>query len=181
MDNNKKHIINGLTSKQEGKSGFTTPKDYFENVENDFFTKLSENSLPNQTGFNTPESYFENLEDTILAKVELPKKEVKVISLKKKIFRIIPMVAAASIVLFIGLNAFIFNKTEENPFDNLADSDVENWISNHINLIEDTDIAFTYTDIDFDESELIPNSISNDELENYLSNQENISLILEND
>ena len=45
MDNNKKHIINRLTSKQEGKSGFTTPKNYFDDVENDFFAKLSENAV----------------------------------------------------------------------------------------------------------------------------------------
>ena len=35
--------------------------------------------------------------------------------------------------------------------------------------------------LDFDESDIIPSSITHDDIENYLSNEENISLILEND
>ena len=91
------------------------------------------------------------------------------------------MATAASIVLFIGLNSFVFNKAEENLFDKLEDIEVENWISNNINLINDNDFALTYNDIEFDALEIIPNSISNDDLENYLNNEENLSLILEND
>ena len=94
--------------------------------------------------------------------------------------RFIPMAAAASLLLFIGVNSFFFNKSEENPFDKLSDSEVENWIANNINLINDSDFAITYSDIEFDEDLAIPNSISNDELENYLNDPENISLILEN-
>lgn len=181
MENEIQNSINYINKKTNGKSGFSVPSNYFKNVEDSFSIQLKEKNFIKTKGFETPDFYFDNLEDVILTKVLSTKKEVKVISLKERVFKIIPLVAAASIVLFIGLNSFIFNKTKENSFDNLADSDVENWITNHINLIEDTDIALTYTDIDFDESEFIPNSISNDELENYLSNQEDISLILEND
>ena len=181
MENELQNSINYINNKTSGKSGFSIPSNYFENLEDSFTIKLKEESFTKTKGFETPNSYFDNLEDAILTKVLSTKKEVNVISLKERIFKMIPLAAAASIVLFIGLNAFVFDKTAVNPFDTLADSDVENWISNHINLIHDTDIALTYTDIDFDESEMIPNSISNDELENYLSNQDNLSLILEND
>lgn len=181
MENGNQNSINYINKKTGGKSGFSVPSGYFETIEDSFTTKLKEKHFTKAKGFETPDSYFETIEDVILAKVSSTKKETKVISLKQRIFKMIPLAAAASIVLFIGLNTFIFNRTEANPFDQLADSEVENWVSNHINLIQDTDIALTYTDIDFDESELIPNSISHDELENYLSNQDNISLILEND
>ena len=181
MENELQDSLDYINKKTGKESGFSVPSNYFETLEDSFSIQLKEENFPKRKGFETPDSYFDNIEDIILAKVSSTKKEVKVISLKERVFKMIPMAAAASIILFIGLNSFIFNKTEENPFDKLADSDVENWISNNINLINDNDFALTYTDIDFDESEMIPNSISNDELENYLSNQDNISLILEND
>lgn len=170
-----------INKQVEGKNGFTVPTNYFDTVEDSFSTKLKEQIFVKTKGFEIPDSYFDKLEDTILSKVSSTEKEVKVITLKQRVFKLIPMVAAASVVLFIGLNSFMFNKTAEDLFDNLADSDVENWISNNINLISDNDLALTYNDIEFDDSETIPNSISTDELENYLSNQNNLSLILEND
>ena len=169
MDNNKKHIINGLTSKQEGKSGFTTPKDYFENVENDFFTKLSENSLPNQTGFNTPESYFENLEDTILAKVELPKKEVKVISLKNRLLKVIPIAAAASVVIFISIN-FFFKASNTITLDDFSTTEIETWYEDGYGEINNDDLVLSFDDEDFNDDELLISSINDADIENYLDN-----------
>lgn len=180
MNYNIKNSIAYIHKKTGGKTGFSVPAGFFDKVENSLTRKLKEKALPKNNSFEVPKSYFDELENTILAKVALPKKEAKIISLKEKILKLVPMAAAASIVLFIGLNFFIFQNTKELTFDKLADAEVENWISKNINLINENDIAIVYSDIEFGDSEFIPNSITDDELENYLQNQENISLILEN-
>ena len=179
MENEIRNSENFINKKTGKKTGFETPIDYFNNLDEAINVKLSENRFEKNNGFKVPDSYFTNLEDNILSKVL--EKETKVISLKDRIIKILPLATAASIVLFIGLNSFVFNKAEENLFDKLEDIEVENWISNNINLINDNDFALTYNDIEFDALEIIPNSISNDDLENYLNNEENLSLILEND
>ncbi|MGB0879042.1 MAG: hypothetical protein ACPGTO_00570 [Polaribacter sp.] len=178
MKNENQNNIDYLNKKTNRDVGFSVPQNYFENLEDAVLVKLAEDHFVKTKGFEVPDSYFDTLEDTILAKVSTSKKEIKIISFKKQILKLIPIAVAASVILFISLNSFIFNKNED-PFEKLDDNDIENWISNNIDLINDTDIA--YADINFDETEMIPNSISNDDLENYLSNQDNISLILEND
>lgn len=181
MKNELQNSIEYLNKKSGGSPGFSVPSDYFETVEASFSNTLKENNFVKEKGFEVPDSYFNKLEDSILSKVSPTNREVQVISLKKRISKLIPIAAAASIALFIGLNSFIFNKTSENSLDKLTDSDVENWIANNINLIDINDFTITYSDVEFDEYLSIPNSISNNELENYLNHQENILQILEND
>ena len=81
----------------------------------------------------------------------------------------------------MGLNSYVFNDSEDISFENLADTEIENWLNNNISLIDENDLAMTYSELEFDASDMIPNSISSEELEDYLSHNENISLILEND
>ncbi|QNM86671.1 hypothetical protein H9W90_06005 [Polaribacter pectinis] len=181
METNSTNSENYLKSVLKNKTGFTTPENYFSDAENRFSSFLSEEKLPDNGAFITPDSYFDNLEDLILSKTTSTEKEVKVISLKQKVLKFIPIAAAACIALFIGLNSFIFSNSENISFDDLADIEIENWIENNTSLISNDDLAFAYTNIDFDESDMVPNSITKDEIENYLSNEDNISLILEND
>lgn len=181
METNLKNSENYLNSVSKKEPGFSTPENYFSDAEDRFSSFLSEEKIPKKTAFKTPDAYFENLENIILNKALTSEKEVKVISLKQRLLEFIPIAAAACIVLFLGLNAYTFNESENISFENLADNEIENWMTNNISLLSENDLAMTYTELDFDESDMILNSISNDELENYLSNQDNISLILEND
>ncbi len=181
MKNELQNSIDFINKKTNDKSGFSVPSNYFETIEDSFTLKLKEENIVKENGFKTPDSYFDELENKILEQVTSTKKETKVISLKQRMLKLIPMAAAASVILFIGLNSFIFDKTDTLNFENLAENELENWIIDNINLINDNDFEIAYNDIDFDESEFVPNSISSDELENYLSNQDNISIILEND
>jgi hypothetical protein len=176
MKDKLQHSEEYLNKKTGGNPGFSVPSNYFDTVESSFSTKQKENNFVKAKGFEIPDSYFKKLEDNILAKVSTTKKETPVISLKKRF----SIAAAASIILFIGLNSLIFNNSEEDLFDKLSDSEIESWIANNSNLIHDSDFEITYADIDFDEDLVLANSISNDELENYLSDTENLSLILEN-
>jgi len=180
MKNELQNSMEYLNKKTGRKPGFSVPENYFEIVEESIKNKQKEKNFVKTNGFEVPDSYFKNLEETIIASVSPLKKDIKVIPLKQKVLKFIPVIAAASIVLFLGLNSFFFKKTEENPFDKLTDIEVENWIVNNINLIDDNDFETTYADIEFEEDLAIPSSVSNDELENYLINREEISLILEN-
>ena len=181
MENKIKNSEMYLNSVLGKENGFSVPKNYFNGIEEQFSSFLFVDKVSKKPPLSIPSSYFDTLEDTIIAKVSSEEKTVKVVSFKERVLKIIPFVAAASIVLFIGINSFNFNKNKENIFEKIADSDIENWISNNINLISDDDIDLAYNSVEFDYTETIPNSISNEELENYLSNQNDLSLILEND
>lgn len=174
---NKEDFLNLISKK---KSGFTTPKKYFSEAENRFTTFLSEEKLPKKRGFKTPNLYFNSLEDVLLNKVTTTKKEVKIIGLKQQVFKYIPFAVAASIILFIGLNSFGFNVKKSISFDDIADTELENWVFNNTSLISQNDLTMAYTDISLYENEIISSSISIDEIENYLSEEDDISLILEN-
>lgn len=175
MDNNKKHI-KGLTSKQEGNSGFSTPKNYFENVEDDFFAKLSENSFPKKTGFKTPKNYLDNLEDAILAKVDVPKKEVKVISFRDRFRKVIPLAAAASVLLFIGINYFS-NQTTTVNWDDITTAEVNDWYES--TDIDGTELALVYESTDVDENDFLDNTIDNSDIEDYFNSVDTSTIINE--
>jgi len=53
------------------KMGFTTPQNYFEDVEERVVNKLTTQFLPDDTGMLTPNLYFDDLEDTILEKIHI--------------------------------------------------------------------------------------------------------------
>ena len=169
MDNNNKHISKELSSNSEGKSGFTTPKDYFENVENDFFTKIAESKLPKQTGFKTPGNYFDNLEDAILSKVDPIKKETKVISLRERMRKIIPIAAAASVIIFISVN-FFFKTTNTVTLDDISVTEIESWYENGYGELNNNDLVLNFDDEDFNDDDLLASSIDETDIENYLDN-----------
>ena len=187
MNTDIKNSEDYLKSVLKKKTGFNAPENYFTGIENRFSIFLSEEKIPKKIAFKTPDTYFNNLEDVILAKTASTKKKFFILpyknrkSLKQRILAFIPLATAASIVLFIGLNSFVFNTKKNISFDDLADNEIENWIYNNINLISDNDLALAYSSIYFDGSDMIPNSITDDEIENYLNTEDNVSLILEND
>lgn len=113
----KKHIkLKDLNIKS---AGFSVPYSYFDNIETKIISKIKN---------DIPANYFEDVEKRILSKLNLDKpKKVKVIKLNPLTFkRLIPVVAAASVILFIALN--FFNKTNTLNFNNLDSSSISNWI-----------------------------------------------------
>lgn len=122
MKNAKKHIdIEALNYKG---AGFSTPKNYFEGIETKVFAKINS---------DIPDNYFDSIEDKVFAKLASEKQTVKVISFKSRIVkRFIPILAAASLVLFIGLN--FLNKSETTTFDSLEISDISTWLDSENNI-----------------------------------------------
>ena len=172
MEKETQHSENFIKQKVGKTSGFTTPKKYFDDVEYAVFSKLKEEKLSKQTGFTVPKNYFETVEFAVLDQLSSNKKEVKVISLKDRFLKVIPYVAAASIVLFLGINAYFLNTNSTISFDSLNANDMEFWLE-HSDL-QTTDVAvvlesdlqkdthFSLTDIEDEHIEDYINNIDND-------------------
>ncbi len=160
------------------KSNFSAPKDYFNNIENRFFISLAEQNIPNKDGFSTPNSYFDSLENSILSKVKSKEKTIKVISLKQRFYKIIPAAIAASIALFISINYFT-NKNTEINFDNLAQTDIENWFLESSSNITSEDIATFINVDDINVNDFAYTNIDDDDIEDYIIYNENTTLLNE--
>lgn len=177
MENNIKNSEEYLNSILGKKNSFSLPKNYFDTIEDAIETKLAEENLKKENGFTTPDNYFKDLENEILAQVSAPKKETKVISLKEKILKTIPFAAAASIILFIGFNSYVFNKTEELTIDSLSDDDIEFWINS--NTLHTNDIAIVLENDILEESDFYFSSLEDENIEDYINSIDNTSFLNE--
>ncbi|QMU64531.1 MAG: hypothetical protein GKR88_09710 [Flavobacteriaceae bacterium] len=165
---NSEHFIKSTVCKD---AGFSAPKNYFTTITDTFFVKLQEASFPDTYGFNTPTSYFKNVENSILNKTKNLKTS-KVISLKRKVIKIIPAAVAASILLFITFHFFSFEKEPTNE-------EIAGWFENNIYRISSDDIYSVFEDIDVNENEIPDPSIQLSELENYLEHKDITTLLNE--
>ena len=149
MENENKHNDDWL-SKLPKESGFEVPNGYFDNIEDQFSTKLKEETLPDSSGFEVPEGYFDTLENKILDQVELPKKG-KVISLRSRILRI-SSVAAAVALLFVSYLNFFNTSSYDPTFDEIAV-----WIDSNMSDIDAEELMnLLEIDENLDDSFLIP-------------------------
>jgi hypothetical protein len=154
--------------KKDETKGFKVPKDYFETLDSKLTHRVSEE---HRHGFKTPEDYFDNFE------VEVPLEESK-----KRIFKldrptigkVVWMAAAASILLFFGLN----NLNQDQPgleWEDLDNAEISFWIENDLSELNAYDIAEAYPDVELDET-----PFSNDELNAYLNDIELDQILYEN-
>ena len=169
MKDTNKHINNSILNGIKN-NGFKNPDNYFESFEDNLFTKLSEESLPQQSGHKTPKDYFNNLEDEILQKINSSERQIKVISFTSKLKSYIPYAAAASILLFIGINYFSIHNNTIN-IEDISNNEIVSWLENNYEEINTNTLAEAFTEKDFSDNELINNvNINDTEIENYLNN-----------
>ncbi len=89
MDKELKNKIDFINQKTGKKTGFSIPENYFEEMEDNFFSSIATESLPKEDAFKTPSNYFETVENDILSKLNIETdKEVKVISLYKRVLNL---------------------------------------------------------------------------------------------
>ena len=168
-----------LKSVLHNSTGFSVPENYFNTAEDRFSSFLKEKELPKESGFSIPENYFKKLEKSILEKTGL-KKEAKVISLKSKFLKYIPVAAVASIVLFLSINYFTSSNDSEINFDLLERTDIENWIVENSNELSDKDfITLLHNEIS-NENDFALTDLQNDAIEEYMINIEESTLLNEN-
>ncbi len=168
-----------LNSILEKESGFCAPKNYFNTIEDSFELKLIDEKLKPEEGFTLPDSYFNKLENAILAKVLSNKKETKLISFKERILKFIPMTAAAIVILFVGLNSFVFNTDEEFTSDSLTEIDIEYWLDT--NTINTYEISITIEDVLLDENDFYFANLEDKTIEDYINSIDNNSIFEELD
>ena len=155
------------------KAGFTVPPTYLEEVENNVLKKLSEEKIQKETGQKIPEAYFESIEDRVFAKLKDEKPEVKVISFRSVLLkRVIPFAAAASLLLFFILNG----NRDTISLDNVASTEIEQWIENDLITLDAYEIAEVYSDIELDNQDYF----GDEEIIDYLDDMNLESIILEN-
>jgi hypothetical protein len=159
------------------KSAFKVPENYFDTLEDSILTKLVEENFSNEKAFKVPENYFDDLENNVLQRIASEEKETKIISFKERIFKMIPIAAAASIILFIGLNSFVFNTNDEITLDSLSNNDIEYWLDT--NTFHSSDISTVYEDDILDENEFLFTEIKDESIEDYISLIDDPSLLNE--
>lgn len=174
MDNELRNSIDYITKKVGKNPGFTTPVNYFDDVEDTIYNNLPGENFPKKQAFSVPNTYFDALEDTILARVDPETKETKVIPIRSRIARFASIAAAASVLLFIGIYYFSVNNNQP-----LTLTEVENWFDDNINDIDNDDLVVFLESSDLEEEEFISNPINDDILEEYLNTIDTSSLLNE--
>ena len=199
-----KNIAPKLHELQQLKSGFSFPKDYFGTVEDAIFSKLLEDTLDKKTPFRTPKNYFSTIEDRVLESLKSEEKEnvyatpkgyfdsvedkvferlqteTKVIDFKTRfIKKFLPIVAAASLLLFITLQLLNNTTEQKDLFASLETSEIENWIENGDFEMNSYQIAAVYEDTNIEDIEL-EQEYNDDHLMEYLDDIDLESLILTN-
>jgi hypothetical protein len=168
MGNKSKNNIACIRRKAGNKTGFAIPLNYFNNLEDALSAKLSEENFTKENNFKVPDAYFNNLENLILEKVVKTKKETNIISFKERLFKMIPLAAVASIILFIGLNSFVFNTSKELSLDTISDDDINLWLDS--NTLTSNEITFALEETLLDENEFYFSQIKDETIEDYFNN-----------
>ena len=159
---------------KKAKNPFKTPENYFNSLEDIVLTRLKAEAIQNnKINEEISDTYFTNVEDAVFNKM---KSTSKVISLKSKIIKYVaPISIAASLLLIFTLNT----NSNKVTFDSLASSEIENWINNNNIDIDALSIAAMYPEIELT-TEIDSESLSDDEVANYLTDEDLESIIFEN-
>jgi hypothetical protein len=160
--------------------GFKVPENYFEEFSDGLFSKMKEEeeeeekegSIPKTTGFKTPERYFDHLEDSILSTI---KNTARIRKSKTRILYTISSVAAA-LLLYIGTAKY--NQSNIVTFESITITDVQAYIEAG-NMSLDT-YALASLDQDIDMNDLLDDSISDEEINDYLNTIEPEFILIDN-
>lgn len=167
MDKELKNNIDFINQKVGKQTGYSTPKNYFEGIEEDIFSSIKAENFNKKNSFKVPNNYFNKVEEDIFAKINnQDTKETTVISLRKRVLQFVPFAAAASILLFIGLNYFNTSTGTNYTIDDITDADLTAWYENGYGDTDDDELALALNITDLESDTF--NDVSNDHLEEYL-------------
>ncbi|MEX6625948.1 hypothetical protein [Tenacibaculum salmonis] len=180
MDKELKHTTDFINRKIGKKTGFSIPKNYFEEIDDTILSSIITDKLDKQEHFKTPSNYFDTVEDAILKQITIktPKeiKKVKVISLYQKMLQFIPLTAAASVLLFVSLH--YLNTTKTYTFDDITATEISLWYENGYGISNNEELGFVLDASVFDDTDILQ-SINNQNLEDYLNTIDNTTLLNE--
>lgn len=150
MDNNKLHNIK--------ESGFKTPNNYFDGLEDSIMNQIKLKEKIEDTGFKVPDNYFDSLDNVL---VQQTKKETKVISLfnKRNLWY------AASIAAILVLMISIFTPTIHSTSD-LEVAEIEQYLLNQD--ISEYELAGLLNEEELNTTYFVESELSEELLEDYL-------------
>ena len=163
MNTNKLHNIKD--------SGFKTPKNYFDSLEDSIMNQIKLQEKIEDSGFRVPSNYFDSLDDKILGKVA---HEPKVIPLFTKRNLLYVSSIAAAIVLMFN----IIGNNKQLTFDDLEIVSIENYLSEE--NIDTQEFASLLTEDELTADNFIDTNITDEALEDYIMQNATIEdLIIE--
>lgn len=147
------------------KSGFKTPQNYFEELDDTIFSKLVESNISENIHrgvFKVPTDYFETVESNILNAVD-KSDSTKVVSLFswKKVAYLSGI--AASILLVMNI---FFRDTNPVSFGDLETASIENYLLNED--LNAYDIAPYLGTTDLDSEDFVDTNVNASAIEDYL-------------
>ncbi len=153
------------------------PEGYFDGLEDKIMKAISEESILDKqinSGLKVPKDYFNTIEDSILDKIE-DKREPKVIQLlSRRNIMYASCIAAALVLMF----SFYFNK-EETTFENIDVELVENYILDQ--NIDSYELASLLKDEDLETENFLDSEIYTDNsIEEYLIDNADIEELITN-
>ena len=83
------------------------------------------------------------------------------------------------IILFVGLNSFVFNTTEDFTPDSLSEIDIEYWLD--ANTLDAYEISITIEDVLLDENDFYLANLEDKTIEDYINSIDNTSIFEELD
>ncbi len=180
MKRNKKDILKNLKSRAAGslipetyfaefekdlqptdkkiRSGFTSPKNYFDQVEGSIPILLDPEG--NNSGFRVPDNYFKNIDQRIFDNIKVSKPG-KIINFNtNKYLKILSYSIAASLLLFFSLRSLNSRNTMFD-FETIEISEIESWMDDDLITFSSYDISETFEDVyltgvgDYSEEEIL--------------------------
>jgi len=146
-------------------TGFKTPNNYFEELEESILIETKLKSIAKNTGFKTPKEYFGTFETSAI-------KGSKVIPLyKRKVITYISSIAAAALLIF---SFIIFNKT--NGIDSLDTASIDNYI---LEEVESSDIVSLFLENELTENQFIDYDFNDKAIDTFLENEDVNNLMIE--
>ncbi|MBJ2175468.1 hypothetical protein JBL43_14545 [Aureibaculum sp. A20] len=157
------------------KEGFENPDDYFNSIEENVLQKLQLDNEKKESGYKIPKNYLDSIEDHVLEKIKSKKSKSKVIDFKTIFLkRLIPLAAAASLLIFIFIN--YNNSTTDTSLDQLASAEIEQWIDEDLIAFDTYEITDVFEDIELESQPIF----EDDEIIEFLNGTDIENLILEN-
>ena len=191
MNQDKKDMLGKL---ENSGTGFNLPKGYFDSLEDKISAgikpdELSEkikgprifqkdskqveglSKIRQQSGFKVPEGYFEKDEAYLIGS---PKKRTFPLSLNRNT-KVIWYSIAASFLLFFTIK-YVTVRPTDFDFSEINQSEIETWIDADLVSFNSYDVAEVFDDVNLDDYDF-----TDEEVENYIANEDIENIILQNE
>ncbi|MGP1990338.1 hypothetical protein D9V96_000455 [Zobellia laminariae] len=150
------------------KNPFKAPEGYFEEFDKNLFEKLSreDSAIPKKEGFKLPDGYFDSLSDKLQQKLkeDQQNKVIPLKSYKKYYYAVTAMAAILVVALTLNLN-----KTNEISFDDLAQSDIENYFNQNELDLTSYELAEVMPISELEMTDMFDSSFSEENVLDYIN------------